>query len=183
MIKLVLFDGSTTYMFPNGEIATPAKIRAQFPAVDVFPHGITSRSKIDGRPDQDTKRGMKLVFTYILYALAIVGLVFSFIKDRKKTKLALMKALKSFENILPQFLSILVIIGLAFAILTPETIQKLLGANSGAWGVLAASLVGSITLIPGFVAFPLAAALLHSGAGYMQIAAFVSTLMCPHSTR
>ena len=120
---------------------------------------------------------MKLVFTYILYALAIVGLVFSFIKDRKKTKLALMKALKSFENILPQFLSILVIIGLAFAILTPETIQKLLGANSGAWGVLAASLVGSITLIPGFVAFPLAAALLHSGAGYMQIAAFVSTLM------
>ena len=120
---------------------------------------------------------MKLVFTYILYALAIVGLVFSFIKDRKKTKLALMKALKSFENILPQFLSILVIIGLAFAILTPETIQKLLGANSGVWGVLAASLVGSITLIPGFVAFPLAAALLHSGAGYMQIAAFVSTLM------
>ena len=117
------------------------------------------------------------MFTYILYALAIVGLVFSYIKDRKKTKLALMKALKSFENILPQFLSILVIIGLAFAILTPETIQKLLGANSGVWGVLAASLVGSITLIPGFVAFPLAAALLHSGAGYMQIAAFVSTLM------
>ena len=120
---------------------------------------------------------MKLVFTYILYALAITGLVVSFVKDRKKTGLALKKALKSFENILPQFLSILVIIGLAFAILTPETIQKLLGANSGAWGVLAASLVGSITLIPGFVAFPLAAALLHSGAGYMQIAAFVSTLM------
>lgn len=37
--------------------------------------------------------------------------------------------------------------------------------------------IGSITLIPGFVAFPLAAALLKSGAGYMQIAAFVSTLM------
>jgi uncharacterized membrane protein YraQ (UPF0718 family) len=117
------------------------------------------------------------MFTYILYALAITGLVFSFIKDRKKTTLALKKALKSFENILPQFLSILVIIGLTFAILTPETIQKLLGTNSGVWGVLAASLVGSITLIPGFVAFPLAAALLHNGAGYMQIAAFVSTLM------
>lgn len=117
------------------------------------------------------------MFTYILYALAITGLVLSFIKDRKKTKLALKKALKSFENILPQFLSILVIIGLAFAILNPETIQKLLGTSSGVWGVLAASLIGSITLIPGFVAFPLAAALLHSGAGYMQIAAFVSTLM------
>ncbi|MFH1880087.1 MAG: permease [Bacillota bacterium] len=87
------------------------------------------------------------------------------------------KALKSFENLLPQFLSILIIIGLEFAILSPETITKLLGTNSGVWGVLAASLVGSITLIPGFVAFPLAAALLKSGAGYMQIAAFVSTLM------
>ena len=38
-------------------------------------------------------------------------------------------------------------------------------------------MLGSVTLIPGFIAFPLAAALLKSGAGYMQIAAFVSTLM------
>lgn len=117
------------------------------------------------------------MFTYLLYALAAVGLVVSFFKDRQKTKMALKKAWKAFENILPQFLAILVIIGLAFAILTPETITKLLGANSGIWGVLVASLIGSITLIPGFVAFPLAAALLKSGAGYMQIAAFVSTLM------
>ncbi len=101
----------------------------------------------------------------------------SFFKDREKTKMALKKAWKAFENILPQFLAILVIIGLAFAVLTPEMITKLLGANSGLWGVLAASVVGSITLIPGFVAFPLAAALLKNGAGYMQIAAFVSTLM------
>jgi uncharacterized membrane protein YraQ (UPF0718 family) len=117
------------------------------------------------------------MFTYILYVLAAVGLALSFFRDRKKTKQALIKAWKSFENILPQFLSILIIIGLALAILSPETITKLLGTNSGVWGVLAASLVGSITLIPGFVAFPLAAALLKSGAGYMQIAAFVSTLM------
>lgn len=117
------------------------------------------------------------MFTYILYALAITGLALSFFKDRKKTKQALMKAWKSFENILPQFLSILIIIGLALAILSPETITALLGTNTGVWGVLTASLVGSITLIPGFVAFPLAAALLKNGAGYMQIAAFVSTLM------
>lgn len=117
------------------------------------------------------------MFTYLLYALAAAGLAVSFFKDRKKTKMALKKAWKSFENILPQFLAILVIIGLAFAILSPETITRLLGANSGVWGVLVASLIGSITLIPGFVAFPMAAALLKSGAGYMQIAAFVSTLM------
>jgi len=43
--------------------------------------------------------------------------------------------------------------------------------------VLIAAILGSITLIPAFIAFPLAAALLHNGAGYMQIAAFISTLM------
>ena len=117
------------------------------------------------------------MFTYLLYALAVAGLTVSFFKDKQKTKMAVKKAWKAFENILPQFLAILVIIGLALAILSPETITRLLGANSGIWGVLVASFIGSITLIPGFVAFPLAAALLKSGAGYMQIAAFVSTLM------
>lgn len=44
-------------------------------------------------------------------------------------------------------------------------------------GVFIASIIGSITLIPGFIAFPLASALLKNGAGYMQIGAFISTLM------
>jgi len=117
------------------------------------------------------------MFTYILYGLAGAGLLLSYKKDRKKTKTALKKAWKSFENIMPQFLSVLIIIGLALAVLSPETISMLLGTRSGLAGVLAAALIGSVTLIPGFVAFPLAAALLNNGAGYMQIAAFVSTLM------
>ena len=38
-------------------------------------------------------------------------------------------------------------------------------------------MVGSVTLIPGFLAFPMAALLLQNGAGAMQIGAFVSTPM------
>ena len=38
MLRMVKFDGETTYMFPNGEVATPDRIRAQFPAVDTFTH-------------------------------------------------------------------------------------------------------------------------------------------------
>lgn len=117
------------------------------------------------------------MFTIILYILAIVLLGMSFLKDRKKTKLALVKAWKAFENILPQFLSILIIIGIMLAILTPDTISGLIGKQSGWAGILIASVIGSITLIPGFVAFPLAAALLENGAGFMQIAVFISTLM------
>ncbi len=117
------------------------------------------------------------MFTYILYGLAAAGLVVSFLKDKKKTKAALMKAWKAFENILPQTLVIFLILGFALAIFSPETIRKLIGEESGYLGALVAAVLGSVTLIPGFIAFPLAAALLKSGAGYMQIAAFVSTLM------
>jgi hypothetical protein len=38
------------------------------------------------------------MFTIILYLLAITFLVISFFKDKKKTKMALIKAWKAFEN-------------------------------------------------------------------------------------
>lgn len=38
MIKLVKYDNETTYMFPSGKIATPEVMRAEFPAITVFPH-------------------------------------------------------------------------------------------------------------------------------------------------
>lgn len=117
------------------------------------------------------------MFTIVLYLLAFFALLFSFIKDKKKTKMALKKAWKAFENILPQFLTILIVIGIMLSILTPEYISKLIGQQSGWFGMFIAGVIGSITLIPGFVAFPLAAALLQNGAGSMQIAVFISTLM------
>ncbi len=115
--------------------------------------------------------------TIALYVLMAAGLTFSFVKSKEKTRMALKKAWKSFENILPQFMVILLLIGMMLAVLTPTQISTLLGSGSGWIGVMAASLIGSITLVPAFIAFPLAAALLQNGAGIMQIAAFVSTLM------
>ncbi len=117
------------------------------------------------------------MFTKILYIVVVVCLAISFYKDRGKTKKALKKAWKSFENILPQFLTIILIIGMMLSVIDNDTISRFLGSGSGLLGVLIALGVGSITLIPGFVAFPLAAALLNNGAGTAQIAAFISSLM------
>lgn len=113
----------------------------------------------------------------IFYILTITLLIVSFSKDKKKTKMALKKAWKSFENILPQMLGILTSVGLIIAFLNPEVISNIIGGSSGYLGVTLAAIVGSITLIPGFVAFPTAAILLQNGAGYMQIGAFISSLM------
>ena len=115
--------------------------------------------------------------TIIFYSAAAVLTVISLIKSRKKTKQAFIKAWKSFENILPQFISIMVVIGVALTLLDTETISRIIGAKSGWMGVSLAVLIGAITLIPGFVAFPTAAMLLTGGAGYMQVGAFVSSLM------
>ncbi len=117
------------------------------------------------------------MFTILLYVVVAITLVFSFVKDRAKTKKALKKALKSFENILPQFLAIIIIIGMLLSVLDEQTISRFIGDNSGLLGMFMALAIGSITLIPGFVAFPLAAALLNNGAGVAQIAAFISSLM------
>ncbi len=117
------------------------------------------------------------MFTKILYIVVTVCLVISFYKDKGKIKKALRKAWKSFENILPQFLTIILVIGMMLSVIGHATISRFLGSSSGVIGVFIALGVGSITLIPGFVAFPLAAALLNNGAGVAQIAAFVSSLM------
>jgi len=111
------------------------------------------------------------------YGLAIAGVLWSYTKDRQKTRQSLKKAWKSFETILPAFALILLIIGASMAVISPSSVTRLLGSDSGAYGMLTAATIGSITLIPGFIAFPLAKAVLDMGAGIMQVAVFISTLM------
>ena len=117
------------------------------------------------------------IFNGTIYLMAIIFLAVSLIKSRQKTKKALIKAWSSFKKILPLLLGVILLVGLILSILNTDLIIRIIGKDSGALGVLLASVVGSATLIPGFIAFPTAALLLEGGAGYIQIAAFVQTLM------
>lgn len=113
----------------------------------------------------------------ILYVVTFSLLGLSFMKSKTKTQQSLKKAWKSFESMLAQIITIILVIGIILATLSPSQIASLIGNESGVFGILLASLIGAITLMPGFVAFPLAAALLNNGAGIPQIAAFISSLM------
>ncbi|PAB59628.1 permease [Anaeromicrobium sediminis] len=115
--------------------------------------------------------------TYSMYFFTIILIGISFKKDKIKTKKALKKAWKAFSNILPEFLGVIMLVGILLAVLDPNLISNLLGEESGWIGVIISACVGGITLIPGFVAFPTAAMLIKNGAGYMQIGAFISALM------
>jgi uncharacterized membrane protein YraQ (UPF0718 family) len=112
-----------------------------------------------------------------MYVAAGVLLAASFLKDRAKTKQALKKGLMAIEGIMPQFLAVLFVIAVSLSVFDPAFISRVLGAETGVAGMGAASLVGAVTLMPGFVAFPIASELLKGGAGVLQIAAFVSSLM------
>ncbi len=117
------------------------------------------------------------MFTAFLYALALSSLLYSYTRDRQKTRKALMVAKNSFFKLLPEFSAILILIGLALALLSPRAIAGLIGGQSGFPGMFITSIVGSVTLIPGFIAFPLAKSLFDSGAGVSQVVVFISTLM------
>lgn len=112
----------------------------------------------------------------ILYILAFILVIISFIKDKTKTVTALKKAFKSFESVMPQFLGIIITVGILLAIVDTQTISKFIGTNSGFLGVLFSSIIGSITMMPTFVAFSTGNTLLQSGAGYDQIGALITTL-------
>lgn len=113
----------------------------------------------------------------IFAAVAGISLLVSFILDRKKTLLALRRGGRLFLGIAPSFLNILVLVSMLLFLVPQELIIRCIGPHSGAFGFIIAAIIGSITLIPGFISYPISAALLSKGASYAVIAVFMTTLM------
>jgi uncharacterized membrane protein YraQ (UPF0718 family) len=115
------------------------------------------------------------MLAFVLYGIAGTALVASACADGRRTAASLHRAASAFEGVLPVLLTITLLAGAALALLSPDDVSRLIGRHSGWRGMAAAAAIGSATLLPGFVAFPLAAALLKSGAGFAQVILFVST--------
>lgn len=113
----------------------------------------------------------------ILYLATAILFIISLFANRQKTIKALKIAFKRFSKILPAFLTMLILISIVLYIFPQELILKYLGIGNKYISTLIASLIGSITLMPGFIAFPLAGILRQQGVPYMVISAFTTTLM------
>ena len=112
-----------------------------------------------------------------LYALVGLAIAISFIASREKTLQALKIAVKRFLDILPAFLVMLILVSVVLFFLPDEVIATYLGIDDRFAGTFFASLLGSLTLMPGFIAFPLCGILLGKGVPYMVLSAFTTTLM------
>ena len=114
---------------------------------------------------------------YYLYIITGFAILLSFIVNSKKTLMAIKIAVKKFVNILPAFLTMLIFVSVVLFLVPDKVISNYLGNSNKFVGVTFASFFGSITLMPGFIAFPLCGILLKKGVPYMVLSAFTTTLM------
>lgn len=114
--------------------------------------------------------------TVILLALAVGGLSWSAYKDKEKTGQILKGAVNSFAKTGIEILGILALVGLLLAWVPESIIRQLLGSGSMWLSGIFGAFLGSVTILPAFIAFPLAASLYERGAYLLTIAAFLTTL-------
>ncbi len=106
----------------------------------------------------------------------IFFMIVSLLKDKNKTKKAIIIAGKSLLKILPSVLMIIMFIGLLLGLLPQAKISEFIGEQSGWEGFLLIAVLGAIMHIPSLLSFPLAASLLDKGAQVASVAVFITTL-------
>ncbi len=114
---------------------------------------------------------------YYTYTITGLILLISFITNRGKTLKAVKISIGKFIKIFPTFIAMLILVSIILFLFPDEVISSYLNNSSKFISVLLASFIGSITLMPGFVAFPLCGILLNKGVPYMVLSAFTTTLM------
>ena len=71
----------------------------------------------------------------------------------------------------------LILVSIILFLVPDKVILTYLGNNNKFIGIILASFFGSVTLMPGFIAYPLCGILLNKGVSYMVLSAFSTTLM------
>ena len=112
-----------------------------------------------------------------LAIVTILALIVSFLFNRNKTWAGLKMGFRMFINMIPSFIAVMIGAAFVLALLPQETLVKLMGAESGILGFAMAAILGSVALIPGFVAYPLSAVLIKNGISYAVVSVFITTLM------
>jgi uncharacterized membrane protein YraQ (UPF0718 family) len=116
--------------------------------------------------------------SYLFPLIVSLLLGISFLKNRQKSLQALRLALRRFTAILPLFTIVILLTSLVLGFVSESTIRQAMGTPANRWNASGISaLLGSVAIMPGFVAFPLGAILRDSGVLYMVVSAFTTTLM------
>ena len=116
------------------------------------------------------------IFTILFWVIAVILFVFSLVKSKETTVDAMKKSRRMMGSMIGEIVAIIFMIGLVLTFIPPETIKTVLGTSSTYISSFFSALVGSVTLIPAFVAFPLVGSLVDVGASIVPAVAFLTTL-------
>jgi uncharacterized membrane protein YraQ (UPF0718 family) len=108
--------------------------------------------------------------------LTIVLTAISFVFDRKKTFKGIKIGLKMFTKILPTLLSVIILVSVVLYFTSDEFLMNYLGEKAGLEAYAFAAVIGAVSIIPGFISYPLAGILVNAGVSYSVIAVFITTL-------
>ena len=116
------------------------------------------------------------IFTIGFWIVGGILFIISIVKNKEKSKEAMKKSKGMMKNMIGDIIGIIFMIGLILTFIPPETIERVLGSGNTFLSSLAAAVVGSITLIPAFVAFPLVGSFVDAGVSIVPGVAFLTTL-------
>lgn len=116
------------------------------------------------------------IFTIVLWVITGTWFIWSIIKDKKRTLNSIKMSSGMMKNMIGEIIGILFLIGLILTFIPPDTIKQYMGNSNALISTVISALVGSITLIPAFVAFPLVGTLVNAGANIVPVVAFLTTL-------
>lgn len=116
------------------------------------------------------------ILTLFLWIITGIALIISIIKDKHKTINSMKMGKGMMKNVIGEIIGVLFLIGLILTFIPPETIKEIAGKSNTLISTIVSACVGSITLIPAFVAFPLVGSLVDAGISIIPAVAFLTTL-------
>ena len=108
--------------------------------------------------------------------LTAILTVISFIFNKKKTLKGIKKGIMMFLKILPTLLSVIIVVSVVLYFVSDKILIEYLGKNAGMEAYFSAATIGSVSIIPGFIAYPLAGILLKTGVSFSVLSVFITTL-------
>lgn len=116
------------------------------------------------------------IFTIVLWVITVIWFIWSIFKDKKRTINSIKLSSGMMKSMIGEIISILFLIGLLLTFIPPDTIKQYMGNSNAFISTIISAFLGSITLIPAFVAFPLVGSLVNAGASIVPVVAFLTTL-------
>ena len=108
--------------------------------------------------------------------LTIILTIVSFVFDKKKTLKGVKKGIMMFLKILPTLITVIILVSVVLYFVSDKVLMEYLGEDAGLWAYTSAAIIGSVSIIPGFIAYPLASILLKAGVSLSVLSVFITTL-------